>query len=73
MSGAIGRLLMLTGVLIFAVGVLIHFAPQIPLLGKLPGDFRIDRGGFRTYLPLGSSLLISLVLTLILQLVSRLR
>lgn len=37
--------------------------------GHLPGDLRIERPGFNLYVPLGSGLLISLVLTVLLNLV----
>ncbi len=40
-------------------------------LGRLPGDIVIERENFRLYLPLGTSLLISLVLSLILWLSGR--
>jgi hypothetical protein len=39
--------------------------------GRLPGDVQIDRPGFRLYAPLGSMLLVSLVLSLIAWLVRR--
>ncbi len=41
-------------------------------LGHLPGDIVIERGNFRFYLPLGTSLLISAVLTLIFWVLGRL-
>ena len=37
-------------------------AAKVPL-GHLPGDFRVERPGFRFYFPLGTSLLVSLLLT----------
>lgn len=40
-------------------------------LGRLPGDIRIERGDFRFYFPLGTSLLISLLLTLVFWLFRR--
>lgn len=40
-------------------------------LGRLPGDFVIDRGGFRLYLPLATCLLLSLVLSVILWLLRK--
>jgi hypothetical protein len=41
-------------------------------LGHLPGDIVIERGNFRLYLPLGTSLLVSVVLTLIFWVLGRL-
>jgi len=40
-------------------------------LGRLPGDIRIERGGFSFYFPLATSILVSLGLTLLLNLLAR--
>jgi hypothetical protein len=69
-AGGFGRLLMVFGVTMVIVGFVLQYGP---LLGKLPGDLQIERGGFRLLLPLGSCLAISLLLTAVLQLFSRLR
>ena len=50
---------------------LLQFAPNLPWLGKLPGDIRIERPGFTFVFPLATCLLISIVLTLISTLFSR--
>ena len=73
MDGAdgMGRLLIVGGVILAAVGVLIVLAPNIPFLGRLPGDIRIDNGNVKVFIPLGTMLLISLILTLILNLANR--
>ncbi len=71
--GDLGRLLTIFGVAMVAVGLAIQFGPSLPLLGKLPGDLRLEWGGFRLYLPLATCLVISVALTLLLQLLSRLR
>lgn len=68
---AIGRGLVVLGVVFVVVGLVLSFWPQIPLLGKLPGDIRIERPGFRLYFPIATCLLLSAVLTLLLQLLSR--
>ena len=65
-----GKLLVILGALLIVVGVLVQVAPQIPLLGKLPGDIRIERPGFRFYLPITTCVLLSVVLTLLLRLFS---
>jgi hypothetical protein len=46
-------------------------APSIPFLGRLPGDIRIDSGNVKVFAPLGTMLLISLILTIVLNLLSR--
>lgn len=67
----LGRLLFWLGVSFVVVGLLIQVAPQIPFLGKLPGDITIERPGFRFTFPLVTCLLISVVLTLLASLFAR--
>lgn len=67
----LGRFLILTGVILALVGVLLLLAPKIPWLGKLPGDIVWRRGNFTFYFPLGTSILLSIVLTLLLYLLRR--
>lgn len=61
----IGRLLVISGVAIAAIGVLIIFSGKLPWLGRLPGDIFFYRKNFTFYFPLATSILISLVLTLL--------
>lgn len=68
---SIGRLLIIMGVILVVVGLVLTFWQKIPLLGKLPGDIYFERGNFRFYFPLATSILLSLILTLIFQIVSR--
>jgi Protein of unknown function (DUF2905) len=69
---AVGRLLMVLGAVFLGAGALLHFAPRIPLLGRLPGDFAIERGNWTFYFPLGTCLLLSLLLTLVFWIISAL-
>jgi hypothetical protein len=71
MSGAVGRLLILFGVVLVLAGAWLLWGPRIPWLGRLPGDFSFGGSGWRVTIPLGTSLLLSLVLSLLLWLVSR--
>jgi hypothetical protein len=67
----LGRFLILAGVVLVAIGVLVTWGPRVPLLsqlGRLPGDLRIERPGFRLYFPITSSILVSVVLTILLRL-----
>lgn len=59
------RLLIILGVVLIAVGLLWPLLEKSGL-GRLPGDILIEREGFRFYLPITTSLLISLVLSLVL-------
>ncbi len=63
-----GRLLIVIGLVVTAVGLLVSFG--FPL-GRLPGDFSFRRGNVSFYVPLASSVLASLVLTLIMMLLGR--
>ncbi|HTU56403.1 MAG TPA: DUF2905 domain-containing protein [Acetobacteraceae bacterium] len=55
-----GRLLIIAGVGLVLLGLV------FPLLGHLPGDVRFMRGGVRVYMPLGSCLLISVLISALL-------
>jgi hypothetical protein len=64
------KLFILAGVVLLLVGLIIFAAERFGL-GRLPGDIVIEREGFTLYLPLATSLLVSLGLTLVLWLLSR--
>jgi hypothetical protein len=64
----LGRFLIMIGVILVLVGAVFLLAPKIPWLGKLPGDISFKRGYFSFYFPLGTCILISIILTLILYL-----
>jgi hypothetical protein len=66
----VGRFLLIVGALVVVVG-LVLLAVGKGLIPRLPGDIAIERKGFRFYFPLGTSLLISLVLTLLVNLFLR--
>ena len=57
-----GRLLIIIGVVLVAVGFLINLGLPI---GRLPGDFTIRRGNFSFHFPLATSIIASIILTLI--------
>jgi hypothetical protein len=67
----IGRTLLVVGVLIAVMGVLMLLAGELPWLGRLPGDVSIERGNFRFYAPLATCILLSLIVTLVLNLLAR--
>jgi len=72
--GEVGKTLIGLGLLIAAVGAVLLLAGRVGVpLGRLPGDMAWKGKNFAVYLPLGTSILISVVLTLILYLVSRFR
>ena len=63
-----GKALVIFGLVIAAVGLLVLFAPGLRL-GRLPGDLTCGGNGWRVYVPLGTCLLLSVLLTLALSLV----
>jgi hypothetical protein len=67
---SIQQALIIFGLVLIALGV---FWPLIAKLGlgRLPGDIVIQRENFRLYMPLATSLLISIVLSLILWFIHR--
>lgn len=71
MQADVGRFLLILGIVIAAVGLVFMFADKVPLIGRLPGDFVIKRRGLTIYFPLATGILVSLVLTLLLNLLSR--
>jgi hypothetical protein len=66
-------MLLLLGAVIALVGVLLVVAERFPGLriGRLPGDISVERDRFRLYVPIGTSIAISIVLTLVLWLFAR--
>ena len=67
-----GRLLVIMGVVFALVGFLLMFGPRLPFrLGRLPLDFHYQRDNFSFYFPLGTSILISIILSLILAALNR--
>ena len=65
MSNELGKVLIVTGILLVAIGLLLTFGGKLNFIGKLPGDLRIERDNFSFFFPLGTCLLISLLLSLI--------
>lgn len=63
--GQLPRLLIVFGIVSVTLGALLLIAPRIPWLGRLPGDFLFQRGGTTIYIPLATSLVLSLVLTIL--------
>ncbi|MFQ5896368.1 MAG: DUF2905 domain-containing protein [Nitrospinota bacterium] len=68
---ALGRLLVMVGVGITVLGALIWLGGRVPWLGRLPGDIVIQRGGWTFYFPLATMVLLSVLLTLLLNLFRR--
>lgn len=67
----IGRLLIILGGVILLLGVVLTVGGRIPFLGRLPGDISYSRGNFQFYFPVVTSLLLSVVLTILINLFFR--
>ena len=66
------RWLMIMGALLLVVGALLQFAPWLlNWFGKLPGDIRIETQQGKILIPITSMLIISVVLTIFLNLFKR--
>ncbi len=61
----IAKLLIIAGLVLVAAGLLFLLADKLPWLGKLPGDITIRRDRFTFYFPLGTSILISVILSIL--------
>ena len=69
----IGKWIMIAGAALFALGCLVWLAGRAGFpLGRLPGDIRIERDGFSFYFPLASSIIVSILLTILLNVAARL-
>lgn len=69
--GFMGRLLFVVGLLLIVLGVILQFGEKIFGRGRLPGDILIRRGNFTFYFPLGTCLLLSIILSLVLAFLKR--
>lgn len=72
MNHQTGKYIIALGLLIAIVGLLVYFFhDKLQWFGRLPGDIRIEKENFRFYFPLTTMLLVSIVLTLLINLIKR--
>jgi hypothetical protein len=72
MLPSLAKVFLIIGVVFLIIAGLLYLAARINLpLGKLPGDFQIQGKGFTCFVPLASTLLLSILLSIILTLFSR--
>lgn len=62
------RLFIILGAVFLAIGLLLMVAPRIPWLGRLPGDILVRRKNFTFYFPLATSILLSIIITVLINL-----
>ena len=67
-----GRYIIMAGVLIVLIRLVWYFlGHRLNWIGRLPGDIRIEREGFRFYFPLTTMVLLSLLLSGVLNILRR--
>ncbi|KAA0208497.1 MAG: DUF2905 domain-containing protein [Chlorobiota bacterium] len=67
-----GKILIVIGVVILIVGIILALGIKIPLIGKLPGDIHFKRGNFSVYFPIGTSIAVSIGISLLLYILNKL-
>ena len=67
-----GRWIIIAGIILIIIGAIMQFAPGLlNWFGRLPGDIRIETGNKRIHIPLTSMVIVSILLTLLLNLIKR--
>ncbi|AGL01241.1 DUF2905 domain-containing protein [Desulfoscipio gibsoniae] len=67
----LGKLILMLGLFMVIIGGLLMVVGKIPGLGRLPGDIFVQRGNFTFYFPVVTMIIVSLVLTLLLNVLFR--
>ena len=68
---ALGRTLIIFGLILIGFGLLLTLVNKIPFIGKLPGDVYVQKKNFTFYFPITTSIILSLSLSLLFWLWSR--
>ena len=72
MNPQTGKYILIAGGLIVLIGLIVYFfGDKLHWIGRLPGDIRVERENFRFYFPVTTMILLSLLLTLIVNLMKR--
>jgi H+/Cl- antiporter ClcA len=68
------RWFIIAGIILIVIGLLLYFAPSLfSWFGKLPGDIRIEKEHTKIFIPVTSMILISIILTILINLIWFLR
>lgn len=67
----IGKILIIAGFFIIIIGLIFLLGGKIPWIGKLPGDIVIERKNISLYIPITTSIILSIILTLIFWILSK--
>lgn len=69
----LGKLLIYIGIALIVIGLIMLYGGKFNFFGKLPGDFTIKRENFTFYFPLMTSIILSILISLIIYIVQKLR
>lgn len=69
----IGRTIINLGIILIFVGGIFWLLGKLPFVGKLPGDIYIKKDNFSFYAPIGTMLLLSFLISLVLTLIANLK
>lgn len=73
MPQTLGKYIIFIGIILVVAGLLLHFGgDRLKWLGHLPGDIRIEKENFRFYFPITTMIIVSLLLSLIVNLIKKL-
>lgn len=67
----LGKVILMVGLFMMITGGLLMVMGKIPGLGRLPGDIFVQRGNFSFYFPVVTMIIVSVVLTVLLNLLFR--
>jgi hypothetical protein len=68
----LGKYMMIGGLVLLGIGMVIYLGgDKLKWIGRLPGDIRIEKPGFRLYAPFASMIILSIVLSLLIWLIQR--
>ena len=72
MDSNTGKYIIIFGVLIILAGIIIYFFhDKLHWIGRLPGDLRIERENSRFYFPITSMIILSLLLTILINIIKK--
>ena len=66
------KIFIFIGIVFILIGIFLYFFKDFPLF-RLPGDIVIEKENFKFYFPITSAIIISIVLSLIFNIISRLK
>ena len=76
MTSWFGKCLIIIGVILLVIGLALTFRDSVPFLkhlGRLPGDINIERKNFSIHIPIVTSIILSVILTLVFYIINKLR